>query len=504
MSRPDENSGAAASVDPGPASLAELEARLARDFLCLQQPAKAWVAPRVHPEVGPMLDVAIIGAGMAALSAAAVLMRLGVRNIRLFDRQPDGFEGPWATYARMETLRSPKELSGPSVGLSNLSFRAWFEAQFGAEAWAALGKIPRLQWMDYLRWYRKVLAIPVENGVEMTMLDGTDCGLVLTLRSTAGTRRVAARRVVVATGRDGLGGPFVPPLFRAVDRAFWAHSSDPVDFARLRGKVVGVIGAGASSVDNAASALEAGAARVAMLVRRLDVPRINKGMGVANPGMSYGFYRLAPEERWAMTQYIADCAIPPPRDSMIRAGRHRNFSVLTGCALRAARTEGRRLVLETARGTLGFDFVILATGFTVDWSQRPELGALARHIVLWRDRFVPEGGERHEFADHPWLGPDFEFLERTPGTAPWVSRVHCLNFGATLSHGKITGDIPAISIGAERLAEGIASALFAEDYAEQYRRLVDYQTPELRGDEWRSGDDAAAFAWRPDLAGAET
>jgi hypothetical protein len=52
-----------------------------------------------------------------------------------------------------------------------------------------------------------------------------------------------------------------------------------------------------------------------------------------------------------------------------------------------------------------------------------------------------------------------------------VSRVHCLNVGATLSHGKITGDVPAISVGAERLAEGITSSLFAQDYADHYQRL---------------------------------
>ena len=63
----------------------------------------------------------------------------------------------------METLRSPKQLTGPALGLPALTFRAWFEAQFGLEAWDALDKIPRLQWMDYLRWYRRVLGLDVRN-----------------------------------------------------------------------------------------------------------------------------------------------------------------------------------------------------------------------------------------------------------------------------------------------------------------------------------------------------
>ena len=48
--------------------------------------------------------------------------------------------------------------------LPALTFRAWFESQFGLAAWQAMDKIPRLQWADYLRWYRQVL------GLEMVLL----------------------------------------------------------------------------------------------------------------------------------------------------------------------------------------------------------------------------------------------------------------------------------------------------------------------------------------------
>ena len=100
--------------DSGPASLAALEARLRRDLeLLTLPPAKDWLEPRTHPQY-PVLDVAIIGAGMAGLAAAFALKCLGVRSLRLFDRAPQGREGPWATNARMETLRSPPELTDAS------------------------------------------------------------------------------------------------------------------------------------------------------------------------------------------------------------------------------------------------------------------------------------------------------------------------------------------------------------------------------------------------------
>ena len=222
-------------------SLAELEARFRRDLeLLTLPPAKDWLEPRMHPEHGPVLDVAIIGAGMAGLAAAFALKCLAVRSLRVFDRAPAGFEGPWATDARMETLRSPPELSGPAFGFANLTFRAWFEAQFGLAAWSKLHRIPRLQWMDYLRWYRRMIDVPIENETELIDIGGDGEFVVLTLRSAAGTRKVAARRVVLANGRDGLGGPYTPEMFRGLDPRYVRTRSTTSISPALRGKMVGV------------------------------------------------------------------------------------------------------------------------------------------------------------------------------------------------------------------------------------------------------------------------
>ena len=481
-------------IDPGPASLEALEARLKRDLeLLTLPPAKDWLEPRTHPEYGPVLDVAVVGAGMSGLSAAFALKCLAVRSLRVFDRSLAGFEGPWATFARMETLRSPPELTGPAFGFSNLTFRAWFEAQFGAAAWEKLHRIPRLQWMDYLRWYRRMIDVPIENETELVDLGGDKDIVLLTLRSPAGIRKIAARRVVLANGRDGLGGPYTPEMFRRLDERYVRHSVDDIDFAALRGKVVGVIGAGASAVDNAAEALEHGAARVAMLVRRPDVPRINKGMGIGSAGFWVGFHSLTDAQKWEIVNYIDEQAIPPPRDSMLRVTRHENFSIFANCAPRAIEIRDGRVLLDTTRGRLAFDFLILATGLTVDWGQRPELAALKPHIQLWRDHFTPEGHTDYAQADHPYVGPAFEFLERTPGHAPWVSRIHCFTFAAYMSHGPVSGDIPAISVGAERVASGVVARLFAEDYERTWRRMVGWSNPELRGDEFVLDEDITKF-----------
>ena len=63
-------------------------------------------------------------------------------------------------------------------------------------------------------------------------------------------------------------------IAEALPDEHYAHTSDQIDF-RARRQGVAVIGAGASAFDNAAMALEAGAASVELFVRRKQLPTIN-------------------------------------------------------------------------------------------------------------------------------------------------------------------------------------------------------------------------------------
>ncbi|WP_376097884.1 NAD(P)-binding domain-containing protein [Roseomonas sp. CCTCC AB2023176] len=473
-------------------SLSDLEARLRHDLACLELPGKPWVPERAGPDGRPVTDVAVIGAGMCGLTAAAALRFLGIERLRVLDRAPAGQEGPWITFARMETLRSPKALAGPALGLPALTFRQWFEAQHGAEAWEALGKIPRPMWMDYLVWYRRVLDLPVENGVTVTLVRPRGDGLI-TLELAEGPP-VHCRRLVLAGGRDGLGGPFVPEVIRALPRRLWSHSADDVDFAALRGKRVGVIGAGASAMDNAATALEAGCATLDLFVRRAALPRVNKFTGIGSAGTVHGFAGLPDEWKWRFLHTVNAAQTPPPRDSTMRVSRHPNARLHLSSPIRSLRDADGALVLETPRGRHVLDYLIVATGFVTDLARRSEYALVAPHVRAWGDRFpLPPDMPSEELATSPDLAPDFSFQEKVPGEAPWLSRIHCFNHPATLSHGKLSGDIPAVSQGAERLARGIARSLFVEDRAIHYDRLVAFDTPELLGDEWpQAAEDAAA------------
>ena len=468
--------------------LEALEARLRQDLQWLCLPARRWVPPR-QADGAEVLDTAIVGGGMAGLALAASLTHLGVQT-RIFDRAPEGFEGPWATTARMETLRSPKELTGPALGFGSLTFRAWFEAQFGLAAWEALDKIPRLQWMDYLRWYRRVLALDLRNQQRVLAVRPRADGLVqldLADDTQAGAPyQVLARHVVLATGRDGLGGPWVPDWALALPRDRWAHSADNWDPALLAGKRVVVIGGGASAMDSAATALEAGAARVDLLVRRAELPRVNKGKGAGSPGVAHGFQALPDDWKWRFRHYINVQQVPPPHGSTLRVSRHANAHFHLGAPVSSATLRGDgALRLDTAKGPLAADFVIFCTGFRLDWRLRPEFAAFAPQVRLWQDRYQPAPGQDDdELAQSPDLGPLLEFQEKTPGACPGLARVHCFCYPSALSHGAVAGDIPQISDGAKRLGQGLAGQLFTEDVALHFAAMERYAEPELDGDEW--------------------
>ncbi|WP_027527024.1 NAD(P)-binding domain-containing protein [Bradyrhizobium sp. Ec3.3] len=477
------------TMTPNAAGLAALEERLKQDLSWLELPARSWV-PRRVVDGEAVVDVVIVGAGMAGLVASAVLKRLGVDNHLVFDRARAGEEGPWVTFARMRTLRSPKELTGPAMGMPALTFRAFYEAQYGRDAWKALDRAPRTMWMDYLVWYRKVLNLPVRNEVTVARIHArADELFELDVSERGAPRKILARHVVLATGRDGLGGAYVPPLADGIDRRFWAHSSDAIDFEKLRGKRVAVIGAGASAMDNAAVALESGAARLDLFIRRADIPRINKFTGIGSQGVVHGFAGLTDQWKWRFLDHTLKAQTPPPRQSVLRVSAYPHAHFHLASPIDDLVVEGDHLVVTTPKGRYETDFIIFGTGFKVDLALRPELKEFAPYIRFWRDRFpTPVGMDNAELEGSPDLGDIFQFQERVTGACPMLSRLYGFNYPATLSHGKLSGDIPAISEGADRLARGIVRRLFVEDREIHFANLKAFATPEILGDEWIDAD----------------
>jgi FAD-dependent urate hydroxylase len=462
-----------APLDPAAARrLARLARQVQRDLAILDGAnPRRWTAPTA-PDGQNMLDVLVVGGGQGGLGTAFALRREGILSVRVIDRAPRGREGPWRTYARMHLLRTPKTAVGMDLGIPSLTARAWFEARYGRAAWDGMTAFPREDWNAYLDWYRDTLGIVVENGVALERVEPEGDGLRLILSGPAGAEIVRARKLVLATGLQGAGTWYIPDLIRQrLPPERYAHGASMIDFARLRGRRVAVIGAGASGFDNAAVALEEGAEVVDLFMRRTELPRVNPLMWFDFSAALAHFVNLPDLHRWRMGRDMVDHGIPPPETALRRCHAHPNFTIRTGAIWRdiLRGPDGFEVITDARRHR--YDFVICATSADPSPLGRPELSAIADDVAHWEDRFTPPAGEESAaLGRYPYLGPAYEFTERHPGTAPWLRHIHCFSFGAVGSMGS-TGGVPSLKYALPRLVRGIMKDLFL---AEADRHLVDF------------------------------
>ncbi|GAJ28826.1 SidA/IucD/PvdA family monooxygenase [Acidomonas methanolica] len=463
--------------------LDSLARQVRRDLDRIAYATKPWSLP-CHRDGERVLDVAVIGGGQSGLATTFALWRLGLSNVRIFERESPGGAGPWVTYARMITLRTPKHVTGPDLGIPSLTPQSWFEARYGAEKWRALDKIGKEDWQAYLDWFRDTLDLPVTHEHALDSVAWEDGLLRLGFATADGKRTsVLARRMVLATGINGGGRWFVPPFIEAaIPKARYAHTHEAIDFEALKGRRIGVLGGGASAFDNAATALEAGVASVALCIRRETLPRINPYRWMENAGFLGSFHALPDLTRWRFMRRIFDLNQPPPQDTFWRCSVHPTFSFHGGTPWLDARMDGEEIVIVTPQGEMRFDFLIIGTGFVIDLAARPETASFASAVALWTHRFAPPGGEESAvLSSYPYLGAHSQFLPRSAlaPEAPLLAAIHNFTFSATMSMGLSGASISGMRFGVERLARGIANDLFVEDGEAHLENLLAYDTEEL-------------------------
>jgi len=468
---------------PAATGLTELARRVQRDLELLDYPRRPWLAPKRSPAGEPVYDVVIVGGGQSGLTAAFGLLRERVANLLVIDKNPLDRAGPWLNFARMRTLRTPKYLTGPDLGIPSLTPRAWYEAQFGDGSWESLGLLPKELWASYLAWYRETLRIPVEADTTVGALeyDSEARQFLLPCSGSSGERVLRARRVVLATGIDGSGEWRVPrAVTEALPPRLYAHTRDEIDFAALRGKRIAVLGAGASGFDNAATALELGAREVRLFFRRPQLVSVNAYRWAEFVGFLKHHADLPDPEKWRFILQILRMGQLPPKDTLARAREHAGFHLHAGSSWKSIRAQGDSVLIDTESEHFEADFVIVATGCVTDLSARPELAHFEAQIARWADRYTPPAAEAHEdLLRHPYLGPGFEFCERQPGQAPYLAHLYNYTFGGLLSMGFGGASISGLKYSAPRLVAGITRSLFTEDSALHFDSLCHFAEHEF-------------------------
>ncbi|TYP72593.1 FAD/NAD(P)-binding protein [Paenibacillus methanolicus] len=467
-------------------SLEALQARVKADLSYLAYGGLDWLQPKRHP-AGHVYDVVVVGGGQSGLSIGFGLLRERISNILIIDENTEGLEGPWETYARMMTLRTPKHLTSVDLGIPSLTFRSWWEARHGAEGWETLGKIPRGEWMNYLRWYRRVLELPVLNEVKLTLVDSAGEGVHRLHIEGAGApaKELLARKVVLATGIQGGGEWHVPSLIaRNLPANLYAHTSQRIDFEELRGKKVAVLGGGASAFDNANFALHEGVAEAHVFVRRSELPRINPIRQMEGSGMIERFAALGDADKYRVIAHFFKHNQPPTNDTFERAAASPGFHLHLGAPWLNVRAAEQGAVVTSSQGEYAFDFLIISTGLITDPALRPELALVERHIARWGDRYeAPEGIANPLLDAHPYLSRGFAFQGRDAEGEKKLHGLFSFTYSALVSCGISASALSGMKFAVPRLVAEIADQLFIDDRETILDRYYKYDEPEFVG-EW--------------------
>ncbi|WP_051260047.1 NAD(P)-binding domain-containing protein [Corynebacterium sputi] len=481
----------------------------AANLVALAEQARADMALIGHnhdwvpaPTDADTYNVLVIGGGQAGLGAAFALSRHRVGSVKVIEAGPEDEVGCWTRYARMHTLRSPKNMKGIELDIPSLHTERWFEAKYGKDAWAVTDLVPREDWNEYLTWFRKTTLLDIDFGTTVTSVKqpGEDGFFVVTATGPSGETEYRARRVIFSMGLTGGGGTYLPPLVQALPEEMRAHTEDSIDFEALAGKRVIVLGGGASGFDNASTALEKGAESVEMQIRRTEIPRQNSLRWMEFPGMQEHFYDLSDDEKWEFSAFNGGLPQPPTQASVWRAFAHDNFSLVkdvrwASAEIRTTDEDGQEVVIvdDLGREHVG-DFVISATGYAVDLGLRPELQEFLPDISLWSDQYEPAA--EHAMGQCPYLGDGFQFQAKdgaSEAAADYIPRLFHLSTGARVSHGVAGNQLSGIFAGISRLGNRIATDITRENWTDFFNEFKAFEYEEVTN----VGRHVDGEAWYP-------
>lgn len=452
---------------------------------------QSWVVPSVARDGARIHDVVIVGAGQNGLALAYGLKARGVRRIVVVDAQGRDRPGPWSSFARMPTLRTPKSIPGPDCGNPLLRFRTWFCSAYSEAEYASFDFIPLKYWQEYLGWYRAVLDIDTVNDTGVTGIRWSaedHCWEIEAEDAHGSPSSLRTRKVCLATGMTGAGRWAAPEaLTERLPREAYFCAWEHIPWPELAGAEIAVVGAGASGFDNATWAVDAGC-RTVTVVARSPFPARDLYFGlwrgrddtgvfpdeagsppadILEPLLAYNSALDDPDRLRLITSLFGHGRSPVNPEYLSRLRNLDRMRVLEGWRIERVDYEPatRKVCLRGEHEELRFDKVIFATGPRGGLSHRPELRHLAADILTWADLAATGGSAGAapavppELGGYPKLTTDFQLRSKAGGGE--LGDIYSL---ADLIHNTV--GLQSLQHVVPRVADHIASSFYQEQLSE--------------------------------------
>ena len=241
-----------------------------------------------------------------------------------------------------------------------------------------------------------------------------------------------------------------------------------------------MIGAGASAFDNAATALEAGAAEVHLFCRRAEIQVIQPYRWLTFRGFLRHFCDLDDAWRWRFMRAILEMREGFPQATYDRCARHANFHLHEGAPIEAAAESGRRRrIADAARRILG-RFRDLRHRHRHGFCRPARIAKLCRqHRNLGRPLSAAgRTSSSPRLGRFPYLADDYALTERVAGKTPWISDIHLFAFASTMSFGPSGSSINAMTTAVPKLVHGLTRGLFRADIERHWASFKAYDVPQ--------------------------
>ena len=320
---------------------------------------------------------------------------------------------------------------------------------------------------------RDTVGVPVRSRTAVT--DIAPAGELLAASFDDGAVRYA-RKIVLATGQDGMGEWWMPPFIAALPSSValtrpTRSTSPPFRVA------VSQCSAPAPPRWTTLPWRSRPAPRTSPSIAAGPTPQlVQPYRWLTFAGFLSHLSDLPDEWRWRFMSRILGLREGFPQPTWDRCARHSAFRLVTGAAWTAARVTDGAVELTTALGPAYADFVICGTGVEMDFARRPELRRMAGAIATWADRYTPPENERDDrLGRFPYLGPDYGLLPREPAEAEWIGNVHLFSIASTMSFGPSGSSINAMTTAVPKLVAGMTRGLFTADIGRHWETLQDYR-----------------------------